>query len=115
MHASNAQRDAMISPITGMPTGLLTRGLNLSKLITTPLSNNCGMMSTGMSMYIVTAELNDADIFKPSMLAKHEQLNKINQYLISVMGISNTKFPTSMNNNVCTAEMANITATFDTR
>ena len=43
-----AQRDAIISPATGMPTGFPTRGLNLSKLITTPLNNSWGIMRTGI-------------------------------------------------------------------
>src|SRR5690606_40941707 len=58
---------------------------------------------------MVTAELKAPDMLRPSRFAKQEQLNRINQYLNSVSGISSIRLPTTTKQIVCMAEIINIT------
>ena len=64
---------------------------------------------------MVTAELKDAEMFKPNILAKQEIEKSTSQYLISVNGISKIKLPNSKNKKVWMAEKTNITVIFETR
>ena len=56
---------------------------------------------------MVIALLKVADMFKPSILAKQETVNKHNQVDQSIPEIPRIQFPMSTNDKVCTALIKN--------
>ena len=64
---------------------------------------------------MVTAELKLDEIFNPNIFAKHEVVNKTNQYDKYIPLISKTRLPTITKDKVCMAEIINITEILENR